>query len=393
LLLPPLQCGWNPWYAPPDPALNYSGGASLGNSWRISGDGQSWSAITTNMNTFAAVAQYSAPFGWNDPDNIIGPNNFPGSGTTDVQARAHWTLWALFPAPLVVGNNLAQASPYFFETVLNAELIAINQEDPFLAPAQRLVGGDVAYPCSPGGGGGSARYAVHTLPCDKADPTSALQTWRINAVDGSVSLLGGAGGVLDIGAGCAAADGTPVVVNPASTAGACGGANQRWAFEAQPAGNGSLINAASGTCLDEFMWTTPTVDIWACGEEAGRRNEQWVHDPTSGALVNDESGLCLTAVAVPADSCTNVWGRRLQGGAAAVVLFNNGPAGANATVTCDAACLAAVGISPTTAPRGVAVRDLWAHADLPPLPAGAPFVLAAAVPGDGAVAAFRLEPL
>ena len=56
-------CGWNDWYAPPDPALNYTGGASLGNSWRISGDGQNWAAITQNINTFAKVANYSAPGG------------------------------------------------------------------------------------------------------------------------------------------------------------------------------------------------------------------------------------------------------------------------------------------------------------------------------------------
>ena len=43
-------CGWNEWYAPPDPALNYGGGQTLGNSYRISGDGGSWGAITEALN-------------------------------------------------------------------------------------------------------------------------------------------------------------------------------------------------------------------------------------------------------------------------------------------------------------------------------------------------------
>eukprot|EP00316_Scyphosphaera_apsteinii_P013223 CAMPEP_0119338082 /NCGR_PEP_ID=MMETSP1333-20130426/95318_1 /TAXON_ID=418940 /ORGANISM="Scyphosphaera apsteinii, Strain RCC1455" /LENGTH=210 /DNA_ID=CAMNT_0007349277 /DNA_START=129 /DNA_END=758 /DNA_ORIENTATION=+ len=35
-------CGWHAWYSPPDRTLNYTGGASLGNSWRIAGDGSGW---------------------------------------------------------------------------------------------------------------------------------------------------------------------------------------------------------------------------------------------------------------------------------------------------------------------------------------------------------------
>ena len=48
-------CGWRDWYAPPDPALNYTGGQTLGNSYRISGDGGSWGAITKALNVMARV--------------------------------------------------------------------------------------------------------------------------------------------------------------------------------------------------------------------------------------------------------------------------------------------------------------------------------------------------
>ena len=54
-------CGWHDWYSPPDPTLKYAGGASLGNSWRIFGDGGSFGAITGALNTMARLANYSGP--------------------------------------------------------------------------------------------------------------------------------------------------------------------------------------------------------------------------------------------------------------------------------------------------------------------------------------------
>lgn len=33
-------CGWHPWYAPPDAAIGYGGGATLGNSWRVRKEGR-----------------------------------------------------------------------------------------------------------------------------------------------------------------------------------------------------------------------------------------------------------------------------------------------------------------------------------------------------------------
>ena len=70
----PRCSGWNPWYAPPDPSLHYKGGASLGNSWRIHGDGKNWTALCGAVNTMAQLANYTGPGGWNDPDLLIGRN-------------------------------------------------------------------------------------------------------------------------------------------------------------------------------------------------------------------------------------------------------------------------------------------------------------------------------
>jgi hypothetical protein len=44
-------CGWEEWYAPPDPSIKYGGGHTLGNSYRIHGDGSSWSHLSGCTNT------------------------------------------------------------------------------------------------------------------------------------------------------------------------------------------------------------------------------------------------------------------------------------------------------------------------------------------------------
>ena len=56
-------CGWEDWYSPPDPSLNYTGGASLGNSWRIAGDGSGWGPLTNCMNVMGKSGERSAAVG------------------------------------------------------------------------------------------------------------------------------------------------------------------------------------------------------------------------------------------------------------------------------------------------------------------------------------------
>ena len=64
-------CGWETWYGPPDATATstelpagFGGGPSLGNSYRIHGDGSSWSHLSGCTNTIAAIGQWSKPGGW-----------------------------------------------------------------------------------------------------------------------------------------------------------------------------------------------------------------------------------------------------------------------------------------------------------------------------------------
>lgn len=64
-------CGWNTWYAPV--------GASIGNSWRIAGDGTNWGALSNCINQNVELQQYASPGSWNDPDLLQGT----GVGSND----------------------------------------------------------------------------------------------------------------------------------------------------------------------------------------------------------------------------------------------------------------------------------------------------------------------
>jgi hypothetical protein len=375
-------CGWEEWYSPPDPALNFTGGASLGNSWRISGDGGSYAAITDTINVMATQAPYIAPYGWPDADNILGPAA-PSFQITLQQAATQFMLWSLLPTQIILGEDVTATPDAYIAAVTNPELLAINQDDPFVGPAQRIVGGDLTYPCAglpPG-----ASYGVQALACTG----DAAQQWVVSGADGTVRLDGAPGdpaALLSI-AGCGdVQDGTLVALYPPGGGGACGGANQQWALAP---GNGSLVNPATGKCLDEYMWTTPRVDLWTC--LPGAQNEAWAFsgdagDGTPGTLKAAQSGLCLTATVPDAGACVNVWARPLSDGSTALGMVNNGPA--EAAVTCDAACFAAANVS---SPGGVRVRDLVARADVGTL--APPYTFTANVTGDGGGAAFKFTPL
>ena len=375
-------CGWEPWYAPPDPALNYTGGQSLGNSYRIWGDGGSFSAITGALNTMAAVGQYTVVGGYPDPDNILGPHGTVGA-VTESQARVQMVMWSLAPTQLIIGEDVTQMSAEYIETVGNEELLAINADQPFAGPARRIVGADLTWPCN--GAGPGELLEAHTLACVAAEET---QLFYFNETDNSLRPASHPDAMLAT-ADCGFADGDIVSVYGAGGGGvACGGAV--WSH----ASNGSIVGAA-GKCLDEYMWTTPRVDLWSC--VGGATNEAWnftaaagvppVGGYTVGTLTNGDSGFCLTTTPAQGDAaCENIWARPLANGDAALAFLNHGAE--TATITCDAACFVAAGLA---CDAGLHVRDLLAHADLPDLKP--PYSFSVNVSGGGAAAALRFSPI
>lgn len=113
-------CGWNPWYAPV--------GATLGNSWRIAGDVNSYPDAIRAMEINEPLAKYAGPGAWNDPDMLVGSSAGTAARMSPAQSRTQFSVWAVMAAPLLIGTTLTQMSAWDLETYTNAEVLAIDQD-------------------------------------------------------------------------------------------------------------------------------------------------------------------------------------------------------------------------------------------------------------------------
>ncbi|MEI5685588.1 NPCBM/NEW2 domain-containing protein [Sphingomonas kyungheensis] len=103
-------------------------GKDVGNSSRTSDDIQPiWTRMLTNFDTVTHRALYAHPGSWNDPDML-----FVGTGDFDtahpVEARSHFSLWAMLNAPLIIGYDLRKLTPELLTIFGNADLVALNQD-------------------------------------------------------------------------------------------------------------------------------------------------------------------------------------------------------------------------------------------------------------------------
>jgi alpha-galactosidase len=106
--------------------------SKIGNMWRTTGDitdkwvghhGYSWGvASIVDMNE--PLWPYAGPGHWNDPDMLEVGNG----GMTDTEYRAHFSLWAMMAAPLIAGNDLVAMNDATRAILLNADVIAVDQD-------------------------------------------------------------------------------------------------------------------------------------------------------------------------------------------------------------------------------------------------------------------------
>ncbi|EEF41561.1 alpha-galactosidase/alpha-n-acetylgalactosaminidase, putative [Ricinus communis] len=105
-----------------DPAL-WAG--KVGNSWRTTDDiNDSWVSMTTIADLNDKWAAYAGPGGWNDPDMLEVGNG----GMTYQEYRAHFSIWALMKAPLLIGCDVRNMTAETYEILTNKEVIAVNQD-------------------------------------------------------------------------------------------------------------------------------------------------------------------------------------------------------------------------------------------------------------------------
>jgi alpha-galactosidase len=100
-------------------------GARTGHLWRVSPDLlDRWSSLLKVVRRNRRLARYAGPGGWNDADMLQ-----VGNGSmTATEYRAHFSLWAMMASPLLAGNDLRRMDAATRRTLLNREVIAVDQD-------------------------------------------------------------------------------------------------------------------------------------------------------------------------------------------------------------------------------------------------------------------------
>lgn len=103
-------------------------GGRHGHLWRTSPDIEpTWESMLRNFDSIAGRELYAGPGRWNDPDMLaIGLGDFDAGHP--VQARSHFSLWAILSAPLLLGFDVGHAPPSLLELLSNPEVIAVDQD-------------------------------------------------------------------------------------------------------------------------------------------------------------------------------------------------------------------------------------------------------------------------
>jgi alpha-galactosidase len=105
----------------------------VGNMWRSTGDivdcwdcKKSWggNGVAQIMDLMSGIESYSGPGHWNDPDMLEVGNG----GMNKEEYRTHFSMWAMWSAPLLAGNDIANMSADTKEILMNKEVIAIDQD-------------------------------------------------------------------------------------------------------------------------------------------------------------------------------------------------------------------------------------------------------------------------
>merc|ERR1712130_204379 len=107
------------------------GCAEYTNMWRTSGDIRpSWESVMNNLDTLQGRGKFAKPGSWNDPDFLEIDNGhfkYDGSQKKLDENQAHFSMWAITSAPLILGNDVTNMHADIIKIVTNKQAIAINQ--------------------------------------------------------------------------------------------------------------------------------------------------------------------------------------------------------------------------------------------------------------------------
>ncbi len=109
--------------------------SNVGQLWRTTGDiGNvfdgikdygNWHAngVMTIVDMQDTLQKYAGPGHWNDPDMLE-----VGNGMSNSEDRAHFSIWCMLAAPLMMGNDLRRMSKETHDILTNKDAIAIDQD-------------------------------------------------------------------------------------------------------------------------------------------------------------------------------------------------------------------------------------------------------------------------
>lgn len=359
-------CGWNTFYAWQAP------GRALGNSWRTGVDtGAGWAAVLSNVQGMLSggpngttLAPYGRPGGWNDMSLLLNPGMGSGENLMSKERhRAQFGFHCLFNANMLMTGNLSSLDPYVLSTWGNPEAVAINQDTAHTF---------VVLPLPP------SEAALTPARVAECGGEPSAQAWSFDTPAAGFIRNNASGSCLNV-ANCE----SDMIYDGCVTSGTtCNPAGHFYNEQFSLTAAGELVSALPGARCATVA-ADGTVALSACQSPLPTA-QTWRHEPATGALVNG-GGLCMTVATPPPPPSLDALlvGRALADGSWALLALNN--RAFNATLVCDAACFAALGVPPGAA---LHVRDVWARA---PAPDASATSLAMPVAANGSTAFLRLS--
>jgi alpha-galactosidase len=328
----------------------------VGNSWRTTGDiSDNWATMTNRADLNEVLYPYAGPGSWNDPDMLEVGNG----GMTNDEYQAHFSLWALMKAPLLIGCDVTNMTNNTLTILSNDEIIAINQD---LLGVQ---GHRVWSAGTPSWGDNFDEDDLEVRDIFQSDVIvepctgSGYQSWTENALFHTITESADGRG-LDIDYCRNWTTGNHVSVYPTHVGSGCAlGQNEQWKIS----GN-MIISLMDGQCLTAVPYRstvvgrgTPRYYVQTQECLSPLPNEQsWTWGPGNTLQSSVGTNYCLSVLQDVPPGALEVWAGPLAKEAFAVVLFNRGLTMSNITVNWSD-----IGAQPTHLYK---VRDLVKHVDL-----------------------------